>query len=306
MKQEGKKITMVTAYDYPSAVHVDVADIDILLVGDSVGMVSLGMETTLAVSMDDMVSHCKAVSRGCRRPLLVGDLPFGSYEVDPRQAFQSAVRILKEGNMDAVKLEGGRHRVGAIEACVKGGIATFGHVGLTPQQFSAMGGFRAQGRTAKQAMDVLADAVAVQEAGAFAVVIECVPAMVAREITKRLDIATIGIGSGQYTDGQVLVYHDLLGMMQHPWHAQHALRFCKQYASVGSVINKALAEYREDVKSGGFPGNEYSPYQISREEEERFLSELNTKFDAERRAAGAAFAAAPTEDVANLYGGTKK
>lgn len=305
MKEEKKKITMVTAYDYPSAVHVDVADIDILLVGDSVGMVNLGMETTLGVSMDDMVRHCKAVSRGCRRPLLVGDLPFGSYEADPKQAFQNAVRILKEGNMDAVKLEGGIHRVESIRACVKGGIATFGHVGLTPQQFSAMGGFRAQGRTAQQAMDVLTDAIAVQEAGAFAVVIECVPALVAREITKRLDIATIGIGSGPHTDGQVLVYHDLLGMMQHPWHAAHVLRFCKMYASVGSVINKALAEYREDVKTERFPGNEFSPYQISKEEEEKFLTQLDKNFDSERRAAGSAFSTQPLEDPINLYGGKK-
>ena len=265
MKQQGSKITMVTAYDYPSAVHVDVADIDVLLCGDSVGMVELGHYTTLPVTIEDMIHHCKAVSRGCRRPLLVGDLPFGTYEVDPKEAFRNSARLLKEGGMDAVKLEGGRNRVEAIKAVVNGGIATFGHVGLTPQQFSAMGGFRAQGRTADQAMNVLNDALAVQEAGAFAVVIECVPAVVAaKEITARLDIPTIGIGSGPHLDGQVLVYHDLLGMMQHPWHAAHVLKFCKMYASVGSVINVALAEYRDDVRSGQFPSMNYSLSDYSR------------------------------------------
>lgn len=306
MKENQTKITMVTAYDYPSAVHVDVADIDILLCGDSVGMVELGLDTTLPLTMDAMIHHCQAVSRGCSRPLLVGDLPFGTYEHDPKLAFHNAARILKEGDMDCVKLEGGVHRVEAIQACVRGGIATFGHVGLTPQQFSVMGGFRYQGRTAEEALHVLHDAVAVQEAGAFAVVIECVPAIVAREITKRLEIPTIGIGSGPHCDGQVLVYHDLLGMMQHPWHAQHVLKFCKMYASVGSLINHALAEYRDDVRSGEFPGNEFSPYKIPKEEEEHFLSELLTRFDKERQnVPGSAFHAPLTEDE-QLYGSSKR
>ena len=313
MKQNKQKITMVTAYDYPSAVHVDVADIDVLLCGDSVGMVELGHDTTLPVTIDDMVHHCKAVSRGCRRPLLVGDLPFGTYEVDPKEAFRNAARLLKEGGMDAVKLEGGKNRVEAIKATVQGGIATFGHIGLTPQQFSAMGGFRAQGRTADQAMNVLNDAIAVQEAGAFAVVIECVPASVAREITARLDIPTIGIGSGPNCDGQVLVYHDLLGMMQHPWHAAHVLKFCKMYASVGSVINEALAQYRDEVRQGQFPSLQYSPYQISAEEEELFLKRLHEGFDRERRAVGTAFtqgttssSGKPQEETTSLYGGGAK
>ena len=169
----------------------------------------------------------------------MGDLPFGSFEADPKLAFSNAARLLKEGGMDAVKIEGGKGaRMQSLKTVVEGGVAVMGHIGLTPQSFSALGGFRAQGRTAKQALGVLQDALAVQEAGAFAIVIECVPAIVAGEITKRLEIPTIGIGSGNRTDGQVLVYHDLLGMMQHPWHAAHALKFCKQYAAVGSVINQ--------------------------------------------------------------------
>jgi 3-methyl-2-oxobutanoate hydroxymethyltransferase len=309
MKQNKQKITMVTAYDYPSAVHVDVADIDVLLCGDSVGMVELGHDTTLPVTMDDMVHHCKAVSRGCRRPLLVGDLPFGSYEHDSKEAFKNAARLLKEGGMDAVKLEGGRHRVEAIRTIVTGGIACFGHIGLTPQQFSALGGFRYQGRTAEQALSVLKDAIAVQEAGAFAVVIECVPASVAREITARLEIPTIGIGSGPYVDGQVLVYHDLLGMMQHPWHAAHVLKFCKMYAAVGSAINVALAEYRDEVRSGQFPGMKFSPYQISQQEEELFMKNLAEKFDKERQAVGSSFDnkyVSQDDSMGSLYGSAPK
>jgi 3-methyl-2-oxobutanoate hydroxymethyltransferase len=286
LKVQKTPITMVTAYDFPSAVHVDVADIDVLLVGDSVGMVEMGYDTTIPVTLDQMIHHCKAVSLGCHRPLLIGDLPFGTYEVDAKEAFRSAARILKEGGMDAVKMEGGAARVESIRSCVTGGIATMGHIGLTPQSFSALGGFRYQGRTADEAIRVTRDALAVQEAGAFALVIECVPPSVALEITKRLEIPTIGIGSGPHTDGQVLVYHDLLGMMQHPWHAQHALKFCKMYASVGSIINKALAEYREEVKSKTFPGTQYSPYTIPKEEEEKFMNVLHGVIDGERKAVG--------------------
>jgi 3-methyl-2-oxobutanoate hydroxymethyltransferase len=278
------------------------ANIDVLLVGDSVGMVELGHDTTLPVTLDDMVHHCKAVSRGCRRPLLVGDLPFGCFEVDVRQAFASAARLLKEGGMDAVKIEGGKARQASIRAVVEGGVAVMGHVGLTPQSFSALGGFRAQGRTAKQALGVLADALAVQEAGAFAVVVECVPAVVAGEITKRLDVPTIGIGSGSRTDGQVLVYHDLLGMMQHPWHAAHALKFCKQYASVGSAINQALAAYRDEVRSGAFPGEEFSPYVIPPGETEMFMRGLES-VDRQLRAVGSVDSGArPGEESVGLYG----
>jgi len=309
LKAEGTPITMVTAYDFPSAVHVDVADIDVLLCGDSVGMVELGLDTTMPVTLDDMVHHCRAVSRGCSRPLLVGDLPFGTYEADPAEAFRSAARILKQGGMDAVKLEGGVARVPSVKAVVQGGIAAMGHVGLTPQAFSAMGGFRYQGRNADQAVRITRDALAVQDAGVFAVVVECVPPVVAREITKRLEVPTIGIGSGPHCDGQVLVYHDVLGFLQHPWHAAHALKFCKQYAAVGMLINQGLAAYRDDVRNRVFPGKEHSPYTIPEAEAHRFLERLETEVDAERRAVGsvpseaAAAATAATDDSTKLYAG---
>ena len=306
LKAEGTPITMVTAYDFPSAVHVDVADIDVLLCGDSVGMVELGLDTTVPVTLDDMVHHCRAVSRGCSRPLLVGDLPFGTYEADPAEAFRSAARILKEGGMDAVKLEGGVARAPSIRAVVQGGIATMGHVGLTPQAFSAMGGFRYQGRNAEQAVRVTRDALATQDAGAFAVVIECVPPLVAREITKRLEIPSIGIGSGPHCDGQVLVYHDLLGFLQHPWHAAHALKFCKQYADVGMLINRGLAAYRDDVRSGAFPGKEHSPYTIPDAEAAKFLERLEAEVDAPLRgAAVGSVAQAPAREAGEtaVYGG---
>lgn len=217
----GTPITMVTAYDYPSGVHADEAGMDVVLVGDSAGMVVHGHDTTLPVTMADMVSHCRAVARGARRPLLVADLPFGSYEASPEQAVRSAVRMLKEGGADAVKLEGaGAGRVAAARAVAEAGVAVMGHVGLTPQAISALGGFRPQGRTAAGAARVVRDAMALQDAGCFAVVLECVPSPVAAAVTAVLRIPTIGIGAGPYCSGQVLVYHDLLGMMQHPHHAK--------------------------------------------------------------------------------------
>ncbi|KAH7282915.1 hypothetical protein KP509_35G053100 [Ceratopteris richardii] len=212
-----KPITMLTAYDYPSAVHVDQAGIDICLVGDSVGMVVHGHDTTLPVTMDDMLLHCRAVARGARRSLLVGDLPFGSYEQSPSQAVANATRLLKEGGMDAVKLEGGYgSRVTAAKAIVEAGIAVMGHVGLTPQAISALGGFRPQGQTSSGAKMVLEHALALQESGCFAIVLECLPSPVSAAITSALKIPTIGIGAGSKCSGQVLVYHDILGMMQHP------------------------------------------------------------------------------------------
>lgn len=199
--------SVVTAYTYPSAVHVDAAGIDVILVGDSVGMVELGYDTTLPVTMDDLIYHCKAVSRGSDRALLVADLPFGSYEASPQQAYASAIRFLKEANMDCVKLEGGANMAPHVKTLVNGGVAVMGHIGLTPQRISVLGGFRAQGKTLSAAQILLADALALQEAGCFALVIECVPAEVAELITKSLSIPTIGIGAGNGTSGQVLVYH---------------------------------------------------------------------------------------------------
>ncbi|KAF7826102.1 3-methyl-2-oxobutanoate hydroxymethyltransferase 1, mitochondrial [Senna tora] len=283
---------MVTAYDYPSAVHLDMAGIDICLVGDSASMVVHGHDTTLPITLDEMLVHCRAVARGAKRPLLVGDLPFGTYESssdqvikfafsttdvnsDYNQAVDTAVRILKEGRMDAIKLEGGApSRISAAKAIVEAGIAVIGHVGLTPQAISVLGGFRPQGKNVASAIKVVETALALQEAGCFSVVLECVPAPVAAAATAALQIPTIGIGAGPFCSGQVLVYHDLLGMLQHPHHAKVTPKFCKQYARVGDVINKALVEYKEEVTNGSFPSALHSPYKINEEDAYTFLNEL--------------------------------
>ncbi|GAQ78937.1 3-methyl-2-oxobutanoate hydroxymethyltransferase [Klebsormidium nitens] len=274
----GEPITVVTAYDYPSAVHVDSAGIDLCLVGDSVGMVVHGHDTTLPVTMDDMILHCKAVARGARRPMLIGDLPFGSYEQGPEQAIASATRFLKEGGMDAVKLEGGHgKRVVAAQALAEAGIAVMGHVGLTPQAISVLGGFRPQGKSASTALQVMEHALALQDAGCFAVVLECIPSPVAAAITRGLHIPTIGIGAGPLTSGQVLVYHDLLGMMQHPHHAKVTPKFCKQYANVGAVIGAALVDYRNEVSSRAFPSPAHTAYRIDPEQAQSFERELRER-----------------------------
>lgn len=273
--RKGEPITMVTAYDYPSAVHLDTAGIDICLVGDSAAMVVHGHDTTLPISVDEMLVHCRAVARGAKRPLLVGDLPFGTYESSAQQAIDTSVKVLKEGGMDAIKLEGGSpSRITAAKAIVEAGIAVMGHVGLTPQAISVLGGFRPQGRNVSSAVKVVETALALQEAGCFSVVLECVPAPVAAAATSALGIPTIGIGAGPFCSGQVLVYHDLLGMLQHPHHAKVTPKFCKQYAHVGDVINKALLEYKEEVTNASFPGPSHSPYKISDSEVGSFLNEL--------------------------------
>jgi len=277
LKRKKKPITMVTAYDYPSAVHVDLAGIDMVLVGDSVGMVEMGMDTTLPVTVEDMLLHCRSVARGASRPLIVCDMPFGSCEGNPYEALKNAQRMLKEGGAGCVKMEGGKERAKTIRTLVEGGIAVMGHVGLRPQHISVLGGFRAQGRTAKQAKMILEDALAVQNAGAFAVVLECVPAIVAQEITKVLSIPTIGIGSGPHTSGQVLVYHDLLGMLQHPHHAQHVPKFCKRYADVGNTIRKGLEQFREEVEGNHFPNDSFSPYKMSQEETANWMAVVEAK-----------------------------
>ncbi|KAJ7951197.1 3-methyl-2-oxobutanoate hydroxymethyltransferase [Quillaja saponaria] len=273
--KKGEPITVVTAYDYPSAVHIDMAGIDVCLVGDSASMVVHGHDTTLPITLDEMLVHCRAVARGAKRPLLVGDLPFGTYESSSDQAVDTAVRVLKEGGMDAIKLEGGSpSRISAAKAIVEAGIAVMGHVGLTPQAISVLGGFRPQGKNVASAVKVVETALALQEAGCFSVVLECVPAPVAAAATSALRIPTVGIGAGPFCSGQVLVYHDLLGMLQHPHHAKVTPKFCKQYARVGDVINKALLEYKEEVKNGSFPGPLYSPYKISRSDVSDFSNEL--------------------------------
>ncbi|XP_044470284.1 3-methyl-2-oxobutanoate hydroxymethyltransferase 1, mitochondrial-like [Mangifera indica] len=286
--KKGEPITVVTAYDYPSAVHLDTAGIDVCLVGDSAAMVVHGHDTTLPINLDEMLVHCRAVARGAKTPLLVGDLPFGSYESSSNQAVDTAVRILKEGGMDAIKLEGGSpSRVTAAKAIVEAGIAVMGHVGLTPQAISVLGGFRPQGKNVASAVKVVETALALQEAGCFSVVLECVPAPVAAAATSALRIPTIGIGAGPFCSGQVLVYHDLLGMLQHPHHAKVTPKFCKQYARVGDVINKALSEYKEEVTNGSFPGPAHTPYKISDTEVSNFSNELQ-KLGLDKAAAAAA------------------
>ncbi|AEC10645.1 unnamed protein product [Arabidopsis thaliana] len=289
--RRGEPITVVTAYDYPSAVHLDTAGIDVCLVGDSASMVVHGHDTTLPISLDEMLVHCRAVARGAKRPLLVGDLPFGTYESSSSQAVDTAVRVLKEGGMDAIKLEGGSaSRITAAKAIVEAGIAVIGHVGLTPQAISVLGGFRPQGRNIASAVKVVETAMALQEAGCFSVVLECVPPPVAAAATSALKIPTIGIGAGPFCSGQVLVYHDLLGMMQHPHHAKVTPKFCKQYANVGEVINKALMEYKEEVSKKVFPGPSHSPYKITASELDGFLTELQ-KLGFDKAASAAALAA---------------
>lgn len=297
LKEKKQPITMVTAYDFPSAVHVDLAGIDMVLVGDSVGMVTLGYDTTLPVTFEEILHHCRAVSRGARRPLLVGDLPFGSYEVSTQEAQRNAYRLLKEGGMEAVKLEGAdTQRLRTVETLVKGGIAVMGHIGLTPQSYSTLGGFRAQGRNAKQAVDLIRQAKLLEMAGAFATVIECVPDEVGMIVTEEINIPTIGIGAGGYTSGQVLVYHDLLGMMQHPHHAKVSPKFCKQFSAVGVTIATALQDFAAEVRSGAFPGTKYSPYRMMKGEQDEFFRALKAsehhslaaEIEAQKRAAAQA------------------
>ncbi|CAM6097408.1 unnamed protein product [Calypogeia fissa] len=301
----GQPITMVTAYDYPSAVHVDQAGIDVALVGDSAAMVVHGYDTTLPITLDNMLLHCRAVARGAQRPLLVGDLPFGSYEQSTQQAVDSATRMLKEGNMDAVKMEGGiGSRVAAARAIAEAGIAVMGHVGLTPQAISVLGGFRPQGRSSGGAVQVLEHALALQDAGCFALVLECVPSPVAAALTATLDIPTIGIGAGPQCSGQVLVYHDVLGMMQHPHYLKVTPKFCKLYAKVGEVVQAALTEYSQEVSAGVFPSPVHTPYRLEKNQLEPFIKELQDRgfHDAIEAAHGAA---AKDQEADNLKAAEK-
>lgn len=289
---------MVTAYDYPSAVHLDTAGIDIALVGDSASMVVHGYDTTLPITLEEMLVHCRSVARGAKRPLLVGDLAFGTYESSSQQAVDTAVRVLKEGGMDAIKLEGGApSRISAAKHIVEAGIAVMGHVGLTPQAISVLGGFRPQGKNVLSAVKVVETALALQDAGCFSVVLECVPAPVAAAATAVLKIPTIGIGAGPFCSGQVLVYHDLLGMMQHPHHAKVTPKFCKQFALVGEVITKALSEYKQEVENRSFPGIMHSPYKINGAEVDGFMKELQKM--------GLDKAAAAVAEVAENFVGDK-
>jgi len=248
MKAAGERITMVTAYDFAFARLLDEAGVDLLLVGDSLGMVVQGLPTTLPVTLDEIVYHTRMVARGRQRALVVGDLPFGSYQTSPEQAVESAVRLVKDGGAEAVKLEGGVRMTRAIEAIAATDVPVMGHVGLTPQSVHRIGGHRVQGRRAGERERVLDDARAVQAAGAFAVVLECIPLDLAAEITAELAIPTIGIGAGAHCDGQVLVLHDLIGLSS-DW----TPRFAKRYAEVGREVVRAARDYVGEVKGGVFP-----------------------------------------------------
>jgi 3-methyl-2-oxobutanoate hydroxymethyltransferase len=267
-KERGEPITMMTAYDYPSALLVERAGIDVLLVGDSLGMVVLGYESTVPVTMDVMIHHCQAVARGATLPFLIGDMPFGSYEISPQEAVRNAVRFLKEGGMEAVKLEGGRAMAATVRAIVAAGIPVQGHIGLTPQSISALGGYRVQGKTAASAQRLLADAQALQEAGCFSIVLEAVPALVAEAISQRLRIPTIGIGAGAGCAGQVLVFHDMVGLFD-----RFTPKFAKQYANAAREIERALVAYKEDVLAKRFPGEEHT-YAMDEGELDKFLAAL--------------------------------
>jgi 3-methyl-2-oxobutanoate hydroxymethyltransferase len=267
-KRLGEPIVMVTAYDYPSAQVAQEAGVDIVLVGDSGAMTVLGYPSTVPVSTDEMLMLASAVRRGCRTPFVVGDLPFGSYEASDEQAIATAQRFIKEAGCDAVKLERGGTSVQRARAIVDAGIPVMGHVGLTPQTATALGGHKAQGRTAHDALTVARDAVALEAAGCFAIVFEAIPARVTEELMERLEVPVIGIGAGPATDGQVLVFHDLLGIYD-----GHVARFVKRYGEVKAQMVAGVAEYAADVRAGSFPAPEHT-YSIDDEELARFRAEL--------------------------------
>ena len=252
-KAKGPRIVMVTAYDYPTAIIVDRAGMDIVLVGDSLANVMLGHKGTVSVGMDEMIHHTRAVRRGIERALLVGDMPFLSYQVSEEDAIRNAGRFVKEAGVEAVKLEGGRLMASRVRAIVDAGIPVMGHIGLTPQTVGKLGGYRVQGRDAAGAQDLLRDAAALESAGAFALILECVPDRVAGRITDSISIPTIGIGAGPACHGQVLVLHDLLGLT----HGRTA-RFVKRYADIAKEMTRALEVYRDEVVAGSFPGPEHS------------------------------------------------
>ena len=267
-KERGEPITMLTAYDYPTAMAMDKAGVDSILVGDSLAMVVLGYENTLPVTMDEMIHHARAVARGARSALLVGDMPFMSYQVSAEEALRNAGRFLQQGGMDAVKLEGGRERADAVRAIVGAGIPVMGHIGLTPQSVHQLGGFRAQGKTASTAKRLLEDAKILEDSGAFSLVLESVPARLAEVISKQISIPTIGIGAGAGCDGQVLVTHDLLGLFD-----RFTPKFVKQYANFHAEMNKAFTEYVDDVETKRFPAVEHT-VEMTDEEWRAFQEEI--------------------------------
>jgi 3-methyl-2-oxobutanoate hydroxymethyltransferase len=249
-KLRGEKITALTAYDYPTARLVDEAGIDVLLVGDSLAQVVLGYDSTVPVTAGEMLHHLRAARRGVRRALLVADLPYGSYHLGEREALRTSLRFIKQGGAEAIKIEGGRKRARLIRRMVNAEIPTMGHIGLTPQSVHRMGGYTVQGRTPESAIELLADAQALEDAGVFALVLEAVPRELATMITRRLRIPTIGIGAGPDCDGQVLVFHDLAGLT-----FQHSAKFVRPYADLRKTLHDALLRYRDDVVEGRYPSD---------------------------------------------------
>lgn len=268
-KAAAEPITMLTAYDYGTALAVDRAGIDSILVGDSLGMVVLGYETTLPVTMEDMLHHCRAVARGAQRALLVGDMPFMSYQVSVEEAVRNAGRFVKDAGMDAVKLEGGRERAEAVRAIVSTGIPVMGHLGLTPQSVHQFGGFRAQGKSAEAAQRLLADATALEEAGCFSLVLEAIPSQLGKLVSEKLAIPTIGIGAGAHCDGQVLVVHDLLGFFD-----RFVPSFVKQYADLHGELGQAFEAFRQEVEGRRFPTADHS-FEMEEKEWQSLLASLD-------------------------------
>ncbi len=252
-KESGAKISMLTAYDYPWALLVDQAGIDVILVGDSLGMVVLGYKDTVSVTMDEMIHHTKAVTRVVKRAVVVGDMPFGSYNVSTKAAIKNANRFMKEGKADCIKLEGGKSMAPVIQAIVGAGIPVQGHIGLTPQTASALGGFKVQGKSAEAAQALIEDAKAVEDAGCFSLVLEAIPAPIAKMITEVVSIPTIGIGAGVDCDGQVLVTHDMVGLFD-----RFTPKFVKQYTQISDTISTAIAEFKADVENQKFPEEQHS------------------------------------------------
>ena len=241
-------------------------------------MVVHGHSTTLSITLEDMITHAKAVKRGVQRALIVGDLPFGSYEESEQSATRSAIKLVKEGLVDAIKLEGAsQRRLNAIKSIVSAGVPVMGHIGLTPQSINMFGGFKPQGRTMKSALNLIESAILLEKFGCFAIVIECVPEIVTQAITKSIGIPTIGIGAGIHANGQVLVYHDLLGMTQHPQHASFSPKFCKRYAELDAQINEALVSFKCEVEQKKFPSKQFSPYDMPESEFKIFIETLKER-----------------------------
>lgn len=264
MKREGKKLTWVTAYDYPIAYFAQQAGIDMILVGDSLGMVVYGYDGTIPVTMDECLIHCRAVRRGAPETFVIGDMPFMSYQVSVSEAIRNAGRFLKESSMDAIKLEGGRRVLDKIQGIIDAGILVMGHIGLTPQSSGQLGGFKAQGRTAESAEELIKDSIAIEEAGAFGLLLEAVPPELGRAITEILDIPVYGIGAGKYTDGQLLINGDMLG-----YYEAFTPKFVKKYADLAGTITSAFRAYIEDVRNSVFPGPEHG-YSVLKQERDAF------------------------------------